>query len=417
MIKLKKILTWQRRHRIEAFTLSLVLILACLGMDCVSIFASNYKENKELLNGNAIYAPNFTTSLSGVPGTIEQVYSNADSTKCAILVHFDDMSKLSVNAEDYQMFVRSFDISTGRGALRKVLDMTGGYCIFGGSGRALLYLSSSQGFGSHPLECIVRSNRTVYTAGSDTQEMQQQKEQDSTFATYDQYRIIINPHARDVSKVDFLDDLDTQALYKQAIVDNAEADMRESLKGSIAAMQVSYNALTAYRDNLEGLDVKVPTLPDEIAGDSFTEEETAEGTMLVYQPGYVYAGGVDFDWFHNNLTSGSFLEGVTGSQTPGQFFSVLSAQTVIDSETLQELNTSGWSKRDGTAISDNSDDENSATIRNNINGYVTAVRDYCNKKKKYQREELVNYLKLEYNMENAGENMSGSFRDGIVTTW
>ena len=410
-------MSWQKTHRIESFAMSVAAVCFGLLAVCGSIWIKTYSVTKDLLNEEAIYAERFTTSLSGVEGKIEQVYTNADHTKCAVLVRFDDMAKMSVNAEDYQFFVRGFNVQTGGASVAKISAPAGGYCIFGGSGRALIYLSCAKGFGSNALECIVRSNRTIYSQGSDSSEMQELKASDGSFAQYDQYRIIFNPNANQAVPVDFLDNLDTKALYKQAIVNNAEVEMRQSLAEDINKLKTSYDALTAYRENLDGLGVRVPSLPEEIAADRFTTETIGEEEVLVYSPGTIYNGGVDFDWFHQTLSDGSFLEKLVGTQTPSQYFSTLSASAAIDSETIRSLNTEDWTMKDGSEIRSDSLDENVSTIRSNINSYVSSVREYCKLKKEYQRTDLISYLMLEYNMENAGENMSGSFREGIVTAW
>lgn len=416
---IKKMISWKKTHRIEAFTMSLMALCACFLVLFVFIGIRMHREDTVLVNDNAVYAEDFTTSLSGVKGQIEQVYVNADRTKCGILVHFDEMSKLSVNAEDYQIFVKGFNVKKGAYSSWQIPQPAGGYCVFGGSGRALIYLSCSKGFGRNAIECIVRSNKTLYTAGGATGEMEELQEKDGSFAKYDQYRIIVNPNAVEIAEVDFLDDLDTEALYKQAIVDGAEGDLRETLQQDVDALKIAYDAVMSYRDNLDNMDVRMPALPEEIMSDSFdTETDEATGQETVrYRPGHVYLGGVDIPWEEQTLSDGSFLDDVTGTQTPSQYFSVLSAQKAIDSETLQTLSSEKWTMKDGTEIRSDSLDENTSTIRANINDYVAAVRDYCNKKKQYQCTDLVSYLQLEYNMKNAGENMSGSFREGIVTAW
>lgn len=419
MHRLKQFDVWRKDHRIELFMINVCASIIALFFVCVSIIIHMDDEDKDFLTNQAVYVSDFTTSISGTEGSIAQVYSNADHTKCGILVHFENPANLSSDAADYKVFVKGFNVKNGRYASKTMTNPSGGYCIFGSTGYALIYLSDADGFGNQAVECVVRSNEVLHREKVTSSDVEDLIEADSSYANYDQYRIIINPSASEAPVVDFLDDLDPAALYRQAIVDGGEADVRQVLSDDIVDMNTAMKAILAYRENLENLNVRVPALPEEIAGDVFDVEEGENGSVLTYTPSYVFSRGVEFDWLHGSLETTSFLtDELLDLKSPSQFFANLQNAPEERSEGMTML-ASEWFMRDGTKIVLNertglSDNE---SVSSNIQNYVQAVNSYYNLKHKYQCEDMVSYLALEYNMNAAADSVSGNFGEDVITAW
>lgn len=417
---------WKRTHKIEFFGVSVGIALFGLVATSGSILMHARSVQKDVLTNQAIYVKEFTTSLSDVRGEIVQVYADEGRTRCGILVRFENPQLLSADAKDYQVFVKGFNVSRGQYADETLASPSGGFCIFGSTGYALIYLVESSGFQAQALECIVRSNETLHVASQTSSEAADLQAKDGSYAQYDQFRIVVNPNASGAVTVGFLEDLDATALYKMAIVDQSEGEIREKLAQDVDQMNTAMKSILSYQENLKNLQVRVPALPPEIAGDQFTAEDLMDGSqMLVYRPGSVLPKGVNIDWFHKDLSdadaSGTvFLtKELLGQRGEAQFFGDLSAAQEKRSDALSNLTSGSWVMADGTQITVDNDSPMAdiKAMSQNITDYVNAVNSYYSMKYEYQCRDLVSYLQLEYNMKNTGNTISGNFADGVITAW
>ena len=419
-----KLNLWRRTHRIEIFGYGVFITLICMIVLCGFIKIGANQEDRSLMDTKAIYVKDFTTSISGVKGAIREVYVNADRTKCGILVKLESSSQVSGNATDYQVFVKGYDPIKARYDRGTFADPSGGYCVFGSTGYALVYLVENRGFGDQALECVVRSNNILHRAGTTSAEAAELKRKDGSYADFDQYRIIVNPNAAEATVVSFLDELDAVMLYQQAIMNGEERDIQETLRKDLEDMNTALAAVNSYRDALTQRGVRVPALPEEIAGDKFQyfEHPDTHEQILVYTPGKILPGGVNFDWFGWDIQkAGGFLHGVIGNRSPGQFFGDLANAQTTPSEAMQALSGSGgtWYMTDGSAIEVNtrSNLADVAAVSQAIENYRTSVRKYHDLKRKYQCEDMVKYLYLEYNMQGTEDIVSGNFAEGTITAW
>ena len=407
-----KLALWRKSHRIELFAFAVFAVLVLLCVDFVGITLHAKNIDKDTLTSEAIYVSDFTTSLSGVKGEITNVYVNEDLTKCGVLVKFKDMSNIVTDALTYQVYVKGFNVSRGDYAQKTLCSPRGGYYVFGPTGYALIYLVDSNGFQSQALELIVRCNDTIFKSNQSTQDVAKLKEKDGSYEQFDQYRLIVNPAAEKAERVSFLDDFDVVSLYRDAVVDASEADIRAQLTTDVAELNTQMKAIQNYKAQLEALNVKVPELPEFVAYDHFENEE--DGT-LIYTPGTNMAGGVNFDWFHSDLHSGSFLtEDIIGLKKPSQFFGDLKATERDDMPLLKEFYTI-----EGELIIEDTESPLSdvSAMSKNIANYRNALQSYFNLKYKYQAVDLVSYLHLEYNMMNTGKNFSSNYSDNAVIVW
>ena len=417
-----KIMLWRKTHRIELFGVCVGLVLLLMSAVVLNIQFKASREDAEYIRTKAVYVSSFTTSRSGVSGQIQHLFVNEARTKCGILVRVAAPAYMSPNADDYVVFVKGYNPAKGTYDPKTFSNPSGGYCIFGDTGYALIYLIENRGFGDQAIECIVRSNNTIH----DSDEVSVQSD-DPSYAMYDQYRIIVNPNAAEAEVVDFLDDLDASSLYQDVVMSSSEASIRSTLTQDVAAMNDMINTINSLRKTMdESYSIRVPDLPDEIAGDSFdvmTHPKTHE-KIIVYTPGYVLAGGVDFDWFGWGISeSGGFLQTLTGSGSAKQFLDELGSTAPTRSQSMKDA-TSGkdWVTKNGDPISlvtsANSSGSMSSTARAQvINSYISAVDSYYTLKQKYQCTDLPAYLRLEYEMTSMDQVVSGNFREGTIYAW
>ncbi len=420
----RKLNLWRRTHRIEIFGYGVLCSALLLIVLCGFIKFENAGEDRRVMDTTAIYARDFITSLSGVKGSIRELYVNGSGTKCGILVKLDTPSQVSADALDYQVFVKGFDPLKNRYDRGTFSDPSGGYCIFGDTGYALIYLVENRGFGNQAIECIVRSNKILHRTGTTSAEAAAMQKADGSYAKFDQYRIVVNPNASEATRVSFLDELDPVQLYKQAIMDSEEKDIQERLRADLEAMNAQLATLNGYREALSQRGVRVPALPDEVAGDKFEyfqHPDTGE-QILVYTPGQVLPGGTNFDWFGWNIEkAGGFLAKVVGTRSPGQYLGDLANASGKQSETMSALIGNGgtWYMTDGTVINVDTSSKlkDEAAVSQAIEDYRESVRKYYDMKRNYQCNDMVEYLVLEYNMQGTGDIVSGNFADGTITAW
>lgn len=410
----RQVRIWGRHHRIELFGTVLGALLLILLINSISICVYASRKNDRLLSEHAVFADSFTTSLSGKNGKISQIYVNTERNKCVILFQFDDMNGMVTDAAKYQVFIKSFDVFKGEYASRRrtQLDVMGGFYVFGTTGYTALYLSAVNGFPGECYEIILRCN-DVLQINADSSE-NENVARDASYAQFDQWRVIINPNGNTARECSFLDDFDITSLYQDAVIDENEGEIRENLYDDVKTMYSNWKKIDNYRNNLESLNVRVPSLPVYIAGDELAADENG---IIRYNPGIYSEEGVDYDWYGKTLHDTSFLDMVkSADMTDVQFFNSLNNYQASDSS----LTSDTWYMADGSVISF---DESSLKLSNmqavveNIRGYNQALKDYYNAKRLYHCTHLIDYLYLESNMKMAGKYFTSNYNEGVVTVW
>lgn len=410
----RRIRIWGRHHHIELFGTVLGVLLLVMLINSISICVYASKENNRLLSENAVFANSFTTSLSGKNGTISQIYVNPERNKCVILFKFDDMNGMVTDAAKYQVFIKSFDVFKGEYVSRRStqLDVMGGFYVFGSTGYTALYLSAVNGFPRECYEIILRCNDVLQINTSPSGN--ENAVRDASYAQFDQWRVIINPNGNTAKECGFLDDFDITSLYQDAVIDENESKIRESLYDDVKIMYAGWKKIDNYRNNLESLNVKVPSMPVYIAGDELAVDE--EG-IIKYRSGFDFIDGVDYDWYGKTLHDTSFLDMVKQTDmTDIQFFNSLNNYQTSDIPNT--LNT--WYMADGSVINLDESDlklNNTQAVVENIKSYNMALNDYYNAKRLYHCTHLVDYLYIESNMKMAGKYFTSNYNEGVVTVW
>ncbi len=410
----KDIKMWKKRHSIECFGVLLGLCLVLIIVDFFSIKFKAMDEDADFLTENSVYVSQFTTSLSGVQGNIAAFYRNEDNTKIAIVLKMSDMTYMSIDAMDYQMYVKGYNVSQGKYATSTYNKPSGGYYVFGSTGYSMIYLTDAAGFQNQAVEIIVRNNNVLTTVEGNV-DADALKQQDASYAKHDQFRIIVNPAGKTSTQVDFLDDLDIVKLYQHTVLVSQEKQLRDTLKADVKQLNNLVAQINAYKKNLVAAGVSVPELPEGIAGDTFENLDDEQNT-LVYKPKHIYGGGVDFDWYTSTLIEGSrFLPELQGAKSSSVFLDGLKLQMVG----AEPLNNSIWYKTDGTRI-----DINTPSTRQDINDiikyvglYTTAVNQYISLKYQYQTVDLYQYLMMEYNLDSTSKAFTSNYGENAVIVW
>lgn len=420
-----KIKNWIKHNDIQAFGVAFAAITLCLLLTISNIAVTAAGQDRDYLNGNAVYVSDFTTSLSGISGSIVEVYTNESNTKCGIVIKLDKdkISNISTDANDYQMYIKGYNISKGVYASKTLSNPTGGYYVFGETGYAMIYLVDSAGFQNQALEIVVRCNEYYSSTGKGDEEL---KEKDASYAKHDQFRIIINPHGTNAVKASFLEELDVVALYQNTVAYAEEDEIREKLTKDVKQLNEYISKINSYAERLDALGVSVQGVPNCVLedADSFStktvvDSDGTESELLVYHPGFVFQNGVDFDWFENKLIDGHrFLPDLIGVKSTKQFLIDLKDNKDTNSYLM---NPDAWYMKDGTKINLSSNSKTDLVdvdaIKDDIQIYTETVNDYIRLKNQYQTIDMVAYLSLEYNIETTGETFTSNYSEDTVVVW
>lgn len=452
----QKFTSWKRRHGIEFFGIMLCVLLAVLAIDTVGIFAVSASADQDYLSSAPYYSSRFITSRSQLQGDIVGFYVNPERTRCGIMVNIEDIMNMSTNALDYEVYARGFNVSKGQYVSKTQNQVSGGYYVFGNTGYAMIYLVNSAGFAPQASELIVRSNKTLVEGQVSSDDlsasMEALKQQNTTFAKFDQYRLVINPAASGAQEVDFLDSvdgtLDVMAAYRQCVLDQEEAKIRSKLYDNIGNMNMYMNQINEYADVLGRMSIRIPALSEAIVSDTFVscpdsesgqvcdmypeaalprETVNEDGTVStasypVYKPGYVYNNGVNFDWQHRTLSDGTgtdyFENLLLSGQTKVQYLQAL--KEAKPDRKGSSLDITKFAKLDGTRLTANMGqsaiDEERQTYEA-VQAYIKAVTNYESEKYQYQTVNMPAYLNLQYNMERSAQTFTSNLVDGAVRMW
>ena len=172
-----------------------MILLLCVG----SGVYSQYKYDANRLTTVASYTKEFKMSRTESAGEVVNVFSNQNRTKAFVLLKFKDITQVSANANDYQMFLGVKKVSGNKSGWS--YKPAGSIYVFGTTGYVGIYLTNEAGFESQVLELTLRGNSEIVPV---TAKVVEETGQES-FAKYDQARFNINPGATSVQTLDALD--------------------------------------------------------------------------------------------------------------------------------------------------------------------------------------------------------------------
>ena len=419
-----------KHYAIERFG----VMFLCLAIAMVSLFAYltglEWRDSRKTLTNQAIYTPNFTTSLSGVPGQTLALYSNADKTRIFLLFRFNDMSKLPMDVNKYSVTV--FGSNLDQNIVRMESRPSGLLYMIGHTGYMGLQLNDLDGFPFQILgaQFTIQSRNSAETASRDGED-------------YDRFYLYFNPGAGQVETVNFLNEetIDMTSLYGAYVTSYQEPQLRYTLMGDLEIMRSSQAAIEEYMARLEQDDVATPSTPIEISGDTLTatsrksqsgnrdfapliwseqyntwvDEETqqtafSEGQYYLYlNTEYVFPGGYNFEWQTGSIKEG-YLQGLAGDESNWE--SYLNEHDQDYSETVLDTTSLAWYYKDGTPVDMVSPDDKvsskTARVRDDIKLLTDAWTQFYTAKQTYQCLDLAALLRAEQNMRDSFSNFSVS---------
>lgn len=409
MSVLREKLKLDRHHRIERFGVLFFVLVLLLSVVVTSIAIKKAKDDSVTLDNRVVYTNSFKTSLTEQSGTVEGIYKNEDNTKVFVLLKFKSMSKMSTNAENYQMFLTGSSLDMKKTDLKNVPK--GCIYMFGSTGYMGIYLVDTNGFQKQIFDLVVRCNSEL---SSKTQTASESYNGDASFTNYDQFRLYFNPGGTKCGIMECLssDEVRPFDIYEELIVRPKELELRDTLNADLETMQTNLAVIQEYTERVARDGIVVPETPYLIAGDTITCDENGIYTLHTDR---IVAKGFDFDWQNGSIRNG-YLDALTGDLSYTQYFSTKNSE--VDSVPFSTSKLK-WYYTDGSeySASDSMSVGIGATINNDITNLTSAWQTYYNNKKSHQTSDLKELLLLEIDAKDVEVNCTMNNSDTVLTTY
>ena len=385
-------------HKMERFGVVSFVFFFCLMFVLGGSFYSFREQSKVNLNDQAMYTDSFSTTLSQTSGKIVGIYGNKDQTKVYVLMKFDDPSSVTLNADNYKVFISAYQARLKR-------EPKGVFHVIGSTGYVGVELISNGGFDSQVMDMWLRIGDNINKTKVEESDLHKI---DKSFSEYDQTRILFNPGAKGVEYVPVLDNNSATIadIYKAIVATDSETEIKKEMQETINEMQVEFNAVDEYRRRLQSLKVRVPKMPEMIDGDSFTVVSDENGNQTAdydYTAGKIYPGGLMLDWRNLKLTEDGYFKAIDPSiaNKEDYYLTLTSGETDASEDDTQTVAEEWqWAYADGSEISNDSGIDRDKSALSAINEYENAVSKYQNLKMKYQTTLMWQLLLLEINSDN-----------------
>ena len=136
-------------HKMERFGVVTLVFFLCVAFVLGGSFYQFREQSKINLNDQAIYTTTFRTSLSQTQGEVVGVYGNKDNTKVYVLMKFSDSSSVTLNADNYKVFISAYQARLKR-------EPKGVFQVLGSTGYIGVELISNGGFDSQVMDMWLR---------------------------------------------------------------------------------------------------------------------------------------------------------------------------------------------------------------------------------------------------------------------
>lgn len=411
--KLKSTLKLGSHYKIERFGISFGLLslalIAVLGIG----LSQKMEKDKATMVEKVIYTEKFVTSRTNLEGEVYDVFINKDKTRAFLMLKFEEISKISANAKDYQMFMTP--AKTVGNNLTWKSRPAGSIYMFGSTGYMGVYLVNEKGFDSQILQLTIRANAEMVPVTAAVKD----ETGDISFEKYDQFRVFFNPGASHAKEVKSLSDdqLDVTKVFEELVLTAEENKVKESLTKRVEELRVTLNAIGEYTRrsqdvNIDGQRLIVPSATKDIVGDKV---ESKDG-VLYFRPQYVYPGGYDFDWQNGSVKAG-YSKLVTKDGL-SLFETIRAKKTERDDITDTNVTRLNWALSNGVDFMKLVEEQGNLTIvkeaHTNVSSLINAWSYYQNAKRNYQTKELLKLLDLELTLENVRTNYTINTNENVL---
>lgn len=380
-------------YKMERFGLSFLAL--CIAMCIVIGMVANTRrlDLKEVLGNQVMYTTQFVMSRSHSVGDVQSINVSEDGTRCLILIRWQDMTNVAIDASDYQLFL------TGSNLSQEFTDLqcqpVASVYMFGNSGYMAIYLVDTNGFPSQILDLTIRSNNDFLSPDGPISDAR-----DGSFVNYDQARIFFNPGAAGRTTADCLEDANMTAysIYDSVVTRPQEDEIRKQLDADLEQMQQAQAQISEAESLVTMYDLQIPVAPSMIAGDRIVEGE--DGTLEL-ETSVVLPGGYDFDWRNGSVKEGYLADVMADAdmENETQFFSMKSQEAANAATFAGVVSKTKWYYADGSEFTPSSSPNESSTamqLASSATGALTeAWTAFYNAKYDYQVTQMGALLSLE----------------------
>lgn len=428
-------------HTIERFGVFVLVLTIITSILMTSIIITKVTTDAETMTDKAIYTTSFTTSLSDINGTVESAYRNKDMTDFFLLLKFEDVSKISSDANDYQLFLTACDLSGNLQSLKSTPAAM--VYMFGSSGYMGLHFVNNDGFPQQIYHLIVRSNSSYVSKSVEDATEAPDKSSDESFSSHDQFTVNFNPGGADAKVVSFLDEeeMSMYDVFYTTVIKDQEAEQRKVLNTDLANMYASLAQINKYAKLLEndskdsnGNYIVAPDLPAVIRKDKVIAKKDGEtlvrdrdmwkssadevvkedNVMYYFNTDYVVPQGFDFNWQDSSIKDG-YLKNLCPDGDYVKYFNDKASESTSDADSITTSDIKFYYKN-GTEFkydSGKNTTNREAKLNTDIQNLLTEWQNYYNLKKAYQTTDLQKLLMLELDTIDAANSWTRT--DGTTT--
>lgn len=442
-------------NTMERFCATFLVFVTALSLILTSAIYQKVQNSKITLTEQAIYGTGETVfSLTQDVVKINGLWTNDSHTKAFILLHMPGgVANLSAQAEDYQMFM------TGVNGEIKGTPY-GSIYVFGSTGYIGLGFTNASGFEQAAYKVTLR-NISYLSEGDKEAAAAAHDGREGSYLYHNEMNIVANFAASGAQKAEFYDKADATAtdIYNELVQSNLIAEKAAECDALLADINTGMKRANEYAKRLETAGISPQAyLPAAIYGDVVTvtepldtpkmfdagsmqyltsgrldsaggfyecidttrDDQFPEGSSLYYQTGYVFPGGLNYNW--QNLTAHTDLlsQVLPADMNYPQFVEYLNEQ-----QTINEVETSAKfedyiNTRDGTVFKKDVQgtlDLQMEDAKTNISNYEDAISQIYNAKRDLQMVKLRELLGLYYSSTSVNSITSVYMNDDALVLY
>lgn len=403
-----------RHYTMERFTIMFGSLLSVLLLLFVISWGKQTVAEKAQIGTQAKYTKDIEFSLSKTKGSVTDIFRTPDGKRAFVMLDIQDVSKLSLDSSNYQMFLTGFN--------RKLeQEPSASMVIFGSSGAMALEFYDERGLSNEVLKITLRNNSAVSNVEALSEEKLAELD-DASFGEHDQTEIFVNVGAEEVTTLDVLEkDLDPVQLY-YALIGRFDEDAIfaniEGISRQLGQMLAEHNE---FANRIAELGFEAPSMPAYMDGDFIDENGNFRARTYVQ-------GAHEIEYIGKRSTDG-FVSQVVDN--PGELRQYLADKRA--ESTLAESDAGGSDKevaprvdvlvrKDGyelpvNAINTSDSTSGELSAREAVNSLNSVWSNYLNVKRQLQVDSMRDLLVLDADTRTQGNAYSSHSGSDFLTIY
>ncbi len=405
-----------RHYRMERFTIFFFTLLSSILLFVGLGWNSERIRMNDLVGTKAVYSESLTFSLSGVSGTIEDVYRNSEGTRAYVLVNMSDLSGVSLDTNDYELFLTGFNKGLSQ-------DPASSMFLFSTSGYLGIEFYDERGLANEIYDVTIRNNSEV-TKRKELTDKQLAELEDASYGEFDQANFYVNVGAEEVVVMDVLDrELDPVQLYYALVGRYDEDEVFEEIDTKVDELNQLLVEYDEYNKRLVNLGYEGIEKPKFMAGDKIDDEGH-------FRPEYIVRGAHDIEYIGLRSTDGFVTQVV---EDPSRFREYMAERRAVEqlavnsssnkeddpefNERITEIiRDDGYLlELDGINMSEATSSDLSA--RDAVNSLMSISGQYLRVKRSLQIESMRNLLILDAEIRTQGQGFSANTDEEFLTIY